>query len=159
MNLELAASLGSRAAMTHIPIMSALKWLLSRVFPRPHTPKPDVVRFEVLHSATPNSVTFHWKRQVIHLWGNDGVQHRIWEFFTSPRNIVIQGGAKEFAGLLPGTMLSVFPTIQAKTGVVEWNMRDALACRDYPYPEAVVASTPSTGIGGGGSSPQTRVIW
>jgi hypothetical protein len=151
---------GLHFVWAHIHVKPVLQWVAARVFPRPHTPQPDAVRFEVLYSSTPTSIKFEWKRQVIHLWGKNGtLRERIWERFASPREIIVQAGNKEFVGLLPGTSLHVFPTIRAKTGIVAWDENNVFGDRDYPYPEPVSAATPTSGTAGGSICPLTHLSW
>jgi hypothetical protein len=143
----------------HIHLKAAAKLLFSVLAPRPHAPKPDIVEFAVTYSSTPTSVKFEWRQQVVHLWGGNTVCDRIWERFTSPRNVVIQAGTEQFVGLTPGTDLYVFPLIYAKTGAVAWDKKDAFSYKDYPYPEAIKAATTSSGTGGGGCCRKTHLVW
>ena len=145
----------------HVHVRSVLRWFVLMLFPRPHTPKPDLVLFDVTYSSTANSIKFDWHQQSIHLWGktNGGIQDWIWERATSPRNVVIPAGTKEFVGLPPGKIFHFFPTIHAKTGAIDWRKEGILAGRDYPYPEPISVSTVSTGGGGGGCSAKTHLIW
>jgi hypothetical protein len=75
---------------------------------------------------------------------------------TSPRNVVVQAGTKEFVGLVPATHLSVLPAIHAKTGIVEWTQADPTSELNFPYAEPIEAY--SVG-GGGGMYLKTRLIW
>ena len=141
---------------TKIHIKPVLKLVFSIFFPTPHTPKPDLVVLGVVWSSTPTSIKFEWGRQVIHLWGRESAIDWIWERFTSPRNIVVQGGTKEFVGLLPGSHLCALPAICAKTGIIEWTQAVPSVQGEFPYPDYVNAYSVS---GGGSMHPKTRVRW